>query len=174
MQALRRCGVAAREVRKPADLEGLSGLIIPGGESTVMALIARNYGIFDPLRELGRQGLPMFGTCAGAILLGRGEPPPPRLELIDVEVDRNAYGTQVDSFSADIRLTPFEDPFHCVFIRAPKIRLPAAPPAASIEVLGTHADDPVLCRSGHFLLATFHPELTADLRVHRFFLEQCV
>ena len=177
MKALRRCGVEAREVRTARNLQGISALVVPGGESTVMSLLARKYGIFEQIQELGRGGLPIFGTCAGAILLGRGEPRPPRWELVDIEVVRNAYGTQIDSFSEDVRLTAFDSPFRCVFIRAPKIRLAAGSASsgtAEIEVLGVAGEDPVLVRCGRFLLSTFHPELTEDLRVHEYFLEHCV
>ena len=169
-RALESLGVEAREVRKPRDLEGIVGLIIPGGESTVMSLLAREYGVFEPIRELGRNGLPMFGTCAGAILLGRGEGPPQRLELAPVELLRNAYGSQVDSFTAALCLEPFEKPFHGVFIRAPKI---GRVDATAARVLGQHEGSPVLVESGNVLLSTFHPELTDDLRLHRYFLEKC-
>lgn len=178
LQSVRACGVEAREVRKVTDLDGLTGLIVPGGESTTMAILAHKYGLFERVRQLGQEGLPIFGTCAGAILLGRGEGHPPRWQLADVEVERNAYGRQIDSFSAELELRPFEGPFHCVFIRAPKIRLPvssrATGQASGVEVLGCHGADPVLVRCGRFLLATFHPELTPDRRVHQFFLERCV
>ncbi len=166
LRALERLGVESREVRKPADLDGIAGLILPGGESTVMSLLAREYGLFEPLQALARGGLPCFGTCAGAILLGRGEGQPPRLEAAPVELLRNAYGSQVDSFTAELTLEPFDRPFHGVFIRAPRISR-VDPPA---RVLGSHGASPVLVQCGHLLLATFHPELTEDLRVHRHFV----
>jgi len=202
LEALRKLGVEGRPVRKPEDLDGLRGIILPGGESTVMALLMEKYGLFEPLREMGRRGLPIFGTCAGAILLGRGDHPPPRLELAPVWTLRNAYGTQVDSFTATLRLRPFDEPFHGIFIRAPKLRCmgsldgwvrdasarDASPAAAGIStaadpagnsppaarILGWHEEDPVLIEAGNLLLATFHPELTDDLRVHRYFLERVV
>ncbi|MEC9351689.1 MAG: pyridoxal 5'-phosphate synthase glutaminase subunit PdxT [Planctomycetota bacterium] len=169
--SLERCGARTRKVRKPADLQGLAGLVIPGGESTTMENLALRCGLFEALGEAGRGGLPIFGTCAGAILLGKGAERPGRLELVDVEVRRNAYGRQVDSFSQDIFLAPFDSPFHCVFIRAPIIEVPPGNPGC--EVLGKHDDNPVLVRNGQFLLATFHPELTSDLRVHKLFLQIC-
>lgn len=169
VRALRRCGVETREVRRPRDLDAVSALVLPGGESTTMVLLAREYGLLDSIRERAGDGCPMFGTCAGAILLGRGEERPERLALVDVEVARNAYGRQVDSFTADIRIAPLEEPFHAVFIRAPKFRIP---PDSSVEVLATAGEDPVLVRSGPILLASFHPELTDDLRVHRYFLDE--
>ncbi len=171
IRSLERCGARTRRVRKPADLEGLSGLVIPGGESTTMENLALRCGLFEALGEAGRDGLPIFGTCAGAILLGKGAERPDRLELVDVEVRRNAYGRQVDSFSQDLFLAPFDSPFRCVFIRAPKIETP--PESSPCEILGKHGDNPVLLRSGQILLATFHPELTSDLRIHKLFLEIC-
>lgn len=169
LAALSRLGVEGRRVRKPADLEGISGLILPGGESTVMSLLAREYGLFEPIRKLAKDGLPMMGTCAGAILLGRGEGTPPRLEAVPVDLVRNAYGTQVDSFTAALNLTPLASPFEGIFIRAPKIALPAE--GSPVEVLGKHRGDPVMVRAGNILLTTFHPELTEDLRLHEYFLE---
>ena len=169
--SLERCGTRTRRVRKPADLEGLTGLVIPGGESTTMENLALRCGLFEALGEAGRGGLPIFGTCAGAILLGKGTERPGRLGLVDVEVRRNAYGRQVDSFSDDLLLTPFDSPFHGVFIRAPIIETP--PGNSGCEILGKHDGNPVLLRSGQILLATFHPELTSDLRVHKLFLQIC-
>jgi pyridoxal 5'-phosphate synthase pdxT subunit len=176
LRALKRLGVEAQAVRRPSDLEGIVGLIIPGGESTVMSLLAREYGLYEPLKDLGRRGLPIMGTCAGAILLGRGEGPPPRLELAPVDLARNAYGTQIDSFTAPLSLEPFKEPFHGVFIRAPRITGPVpaagdAPPGPRPEVLGSHDGSPVMVRIGNLLLLTFHPELTEDLRVHEYFLD---
>ncbi len=169
--SLERCGARTRRVRKPADLEGLAGLVIPGGESTTMENLALRCGLFEALGEAGRGGLPIFGTCAGAILLGKGAERPERLELVNVEVRRNAYGRQVDSFSQDLFLAPFDSPFHGVFIRAPVIETP--PENSPCEVLGKYEGNPVLLRSGQILLATFHPELTSDLRVHKLFLKIC-
>jgi 5'-phosphate synthase pdxT subunit len=172
-RAVARLGLKIREVRSTGDLDGLSALILPGGESTTMARLARgtgllDTGLFDALRKRIADGLPAFGTCAGAILLGRGDQRPPRLELIDVEVERNAYGRQIDSFEAEIRIDGLGEPFHAIFIRAPKLHLLRA---AGVEVLARHGADPVLVRSGTIWLATFHPELTDDLRIHRWFLE---
>jgi 5'-phosphate synthase pdxT subunit len=179
VDSLRRLGLPSRLVRKPTDLAGLSGLILPGGESTVMSLLMEKYGLFEPIRELGRSGFPMFGTCAGAILLGCGEGIPRRLEVAPLELVRNAYGTQVDSFTAPLHLRPFPEPFLGIFIRAPRIvRLGISPPqvpeAARAVSLGDHGGDPVLVEAGRFLLATFHPELTDDLRVHELFVRRFV
>jgi 5'-phosphate synthase pdxT subunit len=167
-RSLERLGVATREVRKVDDLRDIAALIIPGGESTTMENLAKRFGLFDAIRELGRDGLPIFGTCAGAILLGHGDERPERLQIVDVDVQRNAYGTQIDSFNAELDLAPLERPFHGVFIRAPKLE--ARPGASDVEVLGANDGSPVLIRAGNCLLATFHPELTDDTRVHRYFL----
>ena len=173
LRALAALGVEGRKVRKPGDLPGLGAMILPGGESTVMSLLARRYGLFEPLRGLAAAGLPMFGTCAGAILLGRGEGPPPRLEVAPVRLARNAYGSQVDSFTAELALHPLNRPFHGIFIRAPAMEAVAGEPGGEgveVEVLGVHGGRPILVRAGALLLATFHPELTEDLRVHEYFL----
>ena len=190
MRSLHQLGIASRLVRKPEDLEGLRGLILPGGESTVMSRLMRKYELFDPVRELGREGMPMFGTCAGAILLGHGEGSPVRLELVPVELERNSYGTQIDSFTAGLDLEPFDRPFHGIFIRAPRIvsldaradataSRPNETPVRRViggdpAVLAQHDGSPVLVSWKHFLLATFHPELTDDLRLHRYFVERFV
>lgn len=158
---------------RPDHLRGLSALILPGGESTTQSLLLRSYGLFEPLRALARDGFPLFGTCAGAILLGRGEGEPPRLEVAPVTLERNAYGRQVDSFTATLELTPLEHAFHGVFIRAPRIIELDSAVEPRPEVLGVHDGDPILVRAGNVLLATFHPELTQDCGLHRYFLETC-
>jgi 5'-phosphate synthase pdxT subunit len=156
---LRRLGASVVEVRKPEQLEGLDGLVIPGGESTTFMRLMRLYGLDEAVRRF--QG-PMFGTCAGMIVLDRGH-----LGLVDVVVDRNAYGRQVASFEADLELAGEDEPLRGVFIRAPRVR--EAGPA--VEVLAEHEGEPVLLRDGRFLVASFHPELTDDTRVHERFLE---
>jgi 5'-phosphate synthase pdxT subunit len=157
--ALRELGAEVVEVRLPDDLEGLDGLVIPGGESTTITLLAGSFGLDDALREFTK---PVLGTCAGTIVLDRKH-----FDLVDVEVDRNAYGRQVKSFEADVDLSGDNVPFRGVFIRAPRIRVTGP----GVEVLGERDGEPVLVRDGRFLLATFHPELTDDLRVHHLFLE---
>ncbi len=169
-RAFERLGVKTRRVRLPEDLSGLWGLVIPGGESTTMEKLAQKYGIFPRLKELGEKGLPLFGTCAGAILLGQGDPKPPRLGLVPVRVHRNAYGRQRESFKREIRLDLNGEKLLCIFIRAPRIELLTG---QEIEVLGRIGDDPILIRYRNILLATFHPELTSDLRIHRLFLDMC-
>jgi 5'-phosphate synthase pdxT subunit len=170
LEALRRLDVPAIKVRLPGELAGLSGLILPGGESTTMVKLAKDYGLFEALRSVGREGLPMFGTCAGAILLGRGDPYPERLGLVPVTVRRNAYGRQRESFEKRIDLRIGGEPHLCVFIRAPKFEPEKDP---EVEVLGNDGTDPILIRYRNFLLSSFHPELTADLRIHQLFLGMC-
>jgi pyridoxal 5'-phosphate synthase pdxT subunit len=155
---LRRLGAEAVEVRKPAELNGLDGLIVPGGESTTFMRLMRLYGLDEALRRF--EG-PVFGTCAGMIVLDREH-----LGLMDISVDRNAYGRQVASFEADVRLEG-DDLVHGVFIRAPRLR----EAGAGVEVLGELDGEPVLLREGRFLVASFHPELTDDTRIHERFLE---
>jgi 5'-phosphate synthase pdxT subunit len=156
---LRRLGADAVEVRLPEELEGLDGLVIPGGESTTFMRLMRLYGLDDAVRRF--RGA-VFGTCAGMIVLDRAH-----LGLVDVLVDRNAYGRQVASFEADLELTGEEVPLRGVFIRAPRLR----DAGDAVEVLAEHDGEPVLLRQGRFLVASFHPELTDDTRVHELFLE---
>jgi 5'-phosphate synthase pdxT subunit len=156
---LRRLGADVVEVRKPEQLEGLDGLVVPGGESTTFMRLMRLYGLDEALRTFAG---PVLGTCAGMIVLDRGH-----LDLMDIEVDRNAYGRQVASFEADLQLAGAEQPLRGVFIRAPRVR----DHGAGVEVLAEHEGEPVLLRQGRFLVASFHPELTEDTRVHELFLD---
>jgi 5'-phosphate synthase pdxT subunit len=156
---LRRLGADPVEVRRPEQLEQLEGLVIPGGESTAIMRLVRLYGLEDAIRAFAR---PMLGTCAGMILLDREH-----LGLLDVEVARNAYGRQVASFEADLELAGDERPLRGVFIRAPRV-VDAGP---EVEVLAELDGEPVLLRQGRLLVASFHPELTDDTRVHERFLE---
>jgi len=156
---LRRLGAEAVEVRLPEELDGLDGLVIPGGESTAIARLMRLYGLEEALRQFSG---PVFGTCAGMILLDRNH-----LDLVDVEVDRNAYGRQVASFEADLDLPGQTKPLRGVFIRAPRVR-EAGP---EVEVLAELDGEPVLLREGRFVVASFHPELTEDTRVRELFLD---
>jgi 5'-phosphate synthase pdxT subunit len=156
---LRRLGAEPVEVRKPDQLEGLDGLVVPGGESTTFMRLMRLYGLEDAIRAFQQ---PVLGTCAGLIVLDRDH-----LGLVDVEVARNAYGPQVHSFEADLELAGEDRPLRGVFIRAP--RLTAA--GKDVEVLAELNGEPVLLRQGRFLVATFHPELTDDTRVHELFLD---
>jgi pyridoxal 5'-phosphate synthase pdxT subunit len=154
-----RLGAEPVEVRKPEQLEGLDGLVVPGGESTTFMRLMRLYGLEDAIRAFQQ---PVLGTCAGLIVLDRDH-----LGLVDVEVARNAYGPQVHSFEADLDLAGEDRPLRGVFIRAP--RLTAA--GKDVVVLAELNGEPVLLRQGRFLVATFHPELTDDTRVHELFLD---
>jgi 5'-phosphate synthase pdxT subunit len=156
---LRRLGAEPVEVRKPEQLEGLDGLVVPGGESTTFIRLMRLYGLEDAIRAFQQ---PVLGTCAGLIVLDRDH-----LGLVDVEVARNAYGRQVSSFEADLELAGEDEPLRGVFIRAPRVTAAGD----GVEVLARLDGEPVLLRQGRFLVATFHPELTDDTRVHEFFLE---
>ncbi len=158
-RALRALGADVVEVRLAAELDGLDGLVSPGGESTTIVRLAELYGLDDAIRSFGGA---IFGTCAGMIVVDREH-----LGLADLAVERNAYGRQVRSFEADVSLAGDEIPLTGVFIRAPRIR----DLGEGFEVLGRLGADPVLVRDGRILLATFHPELTDDLRVHECFLE---
>jgi 5'-phosphate synthase pdxT subunit len=156
---LRRLGADVVEVRKPGHLEGLDGLVIPGGESTAIARLSHIYGLEEAIRRFAR---PILGTCAGMILLDREH-----LGLVDVSVERNAYGRQVASFEADLELNGDERPLRGVFIRAPRVR----DAGSGVEVLASLDGEPVLLRDGRLLVASFHPELTDDTRVHERFLD---
>jgi 5'-phosphate synthase pdxT subunit len=156
---LRRLGADPVEVRKPEQLDGLDALVIPGGESTTFMRLMRLYGLDEAVRAF--EG-PMLGTCAGMIVLDRRH-----LGAVDIEVDRNAYGRQVASFEADLALTGDAEPLRGVFIRAPRVR--EVGPA--VEVLAELDGEPVLLREGRVIVASFHPELTDDTRVHERFLD---
>ena len=156
---LRRLGAEVIEVRKPEELDGLDGLVVPGGESTAIARLIDVYGLEGAIREFER---PVFGTCAGLIMLDREH-----LGLVDLTVRRNAYGRQVASFETDLALAGDDEPLRGVFIRAPRVETVGP----DVEVLAEHDGEPVLVRQGRFLAATFHPELTDDTRVHELFLE---
>ncbi len=170
---LESLGVVVQEVRLPVDLAGLSGLVIPGGESTTMGKLMLDYGLRDPIRDFHAAGGAIFGTCAGAILLSRtvlGAPPQfgtqPSLELMDITVQRNAFGRQVDSFQTDLEVNGLDTPFPAMFIRAPVI----GAVGEGVEVLARQGEQVVLARQGNLLASSFHPELTRDARIHELFL----
>ena len=170
---LRALGAEPSEVRVPADLEGLDALILPGGESTTMSKLLDSSELRAPLAERLADGVPVLGTCAGLILLARdvvdGRPDQMSFGTVDVTVRRNAYGRQRDSFETDLTIQGMAGgPFHGVFIRAPAIER-CGP---GVEILASHDDRPVLAREGSAFVASFHPELSGDLRVHQLFLEQ--
>ncbi len=175
---LRSLGVEAREVRKREELEGLDGLIIPGGESTTIGKIAVEYGLIDPIREMAQSGKPVWGTCAGMIVLAQDVGMrQPLVGLMDVKVKRNAFGRQVDSFETDLNVPALDKPengsaphpFHAIFIRAPLIDQVGK----GVEVLAKLEDGTIVAaRQGNLLVTSFHPELTGDARFHRYFVEQ--
>jgi 5'-phosphate synthase pdxT subunit len=164
--ALTRAGATAVEVRMREDLNGVDGLIIPGGESTTMLKLLHREDLFEPLRLFGEKK-PVFGTCAGAILLAKEvtNPVQESLGLMDIGVERNGYGRQVDS-----RIVQLDAGYEAVFIRAPIIRFVGE----GARVLARYGPDPVLVEQGRHLVATFHPELTGDARVHRLFVEKVI
>jgi 5'-phosphate synthase pdxT subunit len=165
-RALRDVGLDAVEVRVPGDFEGIDGLVIPGGESTTMSKLMQAYRLEEPILELHRRGGALFGTCAGMILLAAsavdGRPDQRSLGLIDLDVRRNAYGRQVSSFEAPVRISGEDLPMHGVFIRAPRIERIGD----GVEALATLDGAPVAARQGSVMVASFHPELTSDRRLH--------
>ena len=176
-QALQRIGVEAREVRLPEHLEGLDGLIIPGGESTTIGKLAVQYGLMEPIRAMAAAGKLLWGTCAGMIFMakdvGRDQP---LLGLMDVTVQRNAFGRQVDSFETDLNvpaiITPENKrPFHAIFIRAPLIESVGV----GVDVLAALSSGAIVAaRQGRLLATSFHPELSYDDRFHRYFVSLAV
>jgi 5'-phosphate synthase pdxT subunit len=183
--ALADLGEVGREVRGPADLDGLAGIILPGGESTTLSMLLESSGLYDPLATALAGGLPAFGTCAGMILLADtvldGRPDQRRFGVIGITVRRNGYGRQVASFECDLNVTGIDEPpIHAVFIRAPVVEAISA----GVQVLATLPDrvegggaarrnaggGPVVCRQGRVLVSAFHPELTGDRRLHQLFV----
>ena len=176
--AFAELGEPVRAVRRPADLEGLSGLVIPGGESTTLSLLLGSAGLTGPLDDALRSGLPVFGTCAGMILLAGtvldGRSDQVSFGVIDLVVRRNGYGRQIASFEGQVVVAGLGDePVPAVFIRAPVVEAagPGVEVLATLPVGGGAPDRPVVCRQGSVLVAAFHPELTADRRLQRLFVE---
>lgn len=170
LKLLETMHVTAKAVRSLEGLANISGLIIPGGESTVMSVLLIQEMREEIQRRRGNGSLPIYGTCAGVILLAQeitGKNPPPSLALMDITVERNAYGTQLQSFQDHIRLKGESKGFLVTFIRAPKITRVGK----HVEVLASHESHPVLVREGSLLAGTFHPELTSEPRIHRIFLQ---
>jgi 5'-phosphate synthase pdxT subunit len=174
VEALERCGAEAMEVRKPDQLEQCRALIVPGGESTTMAKLLLTFDLDRPLRRRLAESMPVFGTCAGMIMLARGvsdgRPDQYSYGAIDIDVRRNAYGRQIDSFETDLYIKELDEPerpFTAVFIRAPLVERAGA----EVEILAEVDGHPVLCRQGRILVSSFHPELTDDDRLHRLFLD---
>ncbi len=177
LNMLRKLGVMAVEVRLPADLDGLEGLIIPGGESTSIGKLATQFGLIEPLRHFIESQKAVWGTCAGMIFLAKdigetgsgGHVDPSRLAAMNIKVNRNAFGRQVNSFEADLTLSfaPNDRPFRAVFIRAPRIEAHGK----EVDILARLRDGtPVAARQGNLLVTAFHPELTDDPRLHQYFL----
>lgn len=167
---LKDCGVEGREIRKPEHLEGIEGLIIPGGESTTIGKLMVDFGLMEPVRKMALEGLPIFGTCAGLVLMAKEiqGSNQPRLGLMDIEVVRNGFGRQIESFEADLEISAVGIvSFRGVFIRAPYI----SRVSPNIGILATFEDKIVFARQGNFLACAFHPELTDDTRVHKYFLD---
>ena len=172
---LRRLGVSTRQVRSAEDLRGLDGLIIPGGESTTFCRLMEDFNLYRPVRAFVQTGAPVWGTCAGMIVLAgnASDLAFPTLEALDIEVLRNAYGRQVDSFETDLDIAALgEEPFHAVFIRAPVV----ASVGPGVEVMATvrsepaGREEPVAVRQGSVMATSFHPELTNDVRFHSYFV----
>ncbi|CAN7400252.1 pyridoxal 5'-phosphate synthase glutaminase subunit PdxT [Mycolicibacterium frederiksbergense] len=174
LAALNEAGAEAVTVRRLTELKSVDALVIPGGESTAMSHLLREFELLEPLRGLLRDGMPAYGSCAGMILLASeildaGVPGRAALPLggIDMTVRRNAFGRQVDSFEEDLTVTGIDGPVHAVFIRAPWVERVGP----EVEVLATAAGHPVAVRQGRMLATSFHPEMTGDLRVHAMFVD---
>ena len=171
LRALTEVGATAVVVKKTEHLEAVDALVIPGGESTTIGKLLDLYGLIEPLKQRARSGMPLYGTCAGAILMAQrivgDQDAPHRLSLMDIGVRRNAYGRQVDSFEADLGVTGIDGDFRAVFIRAPAIE----DVGERVEVLATVGGQPVLVRERSLLASTFHPEMTPDARVHELFVK---
>ena len=171
LATLTALGAEAFAVRRPEELARCDGLVLPGGESTTMAKLARTFELLDPLRARVHSGMPTFGTCAGMILLADrildGAVGQETIGGLDMTVRRNAFGRQVDSFEADLDLVGLDRPVHAVFIRAPWVE----EVGADVEVLGEAEGHPVAVRQGHLMATSFHPEVAGDGRLHRLFLD---
>lgn len=171
LRALEQTGASASEVRYPEQLADVDALVMPGGESTAIGKLLDRFDLLHALEERARAGMPLYGTCAGLILMASevegAHDAPHRMGVLDITVERNAYGRQVDSFETDLAIAGMTDPFRAVFIRAPIVTR-CGP---DIEVLAEHEGDPVLLRSGTLLASTFHPEMTGDNRVHELFVK---
>lgn len=169
LQSVKACGAEAVIVKKPADLLDLDALILPGGESTTMRRLIDRYDFMEPLQDFAASGKPMLGTCAGLILLAKEVAGyvEPHLGVMDVTVERNSFGRQIDSFEADLTIKGMDASFNAVFIRAPHI-VSAGP---STEILCEYEGKIVMARSGQFLGCSFHPELTDDHRITQYFID---
>ena len=171
-RVLGELNVATQEVRTPEDLASVDALVMPGGESTTMSQLLESSELFEPIKKMIHEGMPVFGTCAGMILLAKeiidGRDDQVSFGAIDIDVQRNAYGRQIDSFEAEIEVDGFNTPFQAVFIRAPRI----VKAAQSVEVLAEFGVEIVLARQKNVLVASFHPELSPDQRIHELFVRE--
>jgi 5'-phosphate synthase pdxT subunit len=170
-RALEAAGAAAVVIKHPHEVADVDALVLPGGESTTISKLLHRFELLEPVSAAARGGTPVYGTCAGMILMAREivgrERVPHGLELMDVTVRRNAYGRQLDSFEADLGITGLDEPFRAVFIRAPAVERVGD----GVDVLATWDGRPVLVRQGRMLASSFHPEMTGDARVHELFVE---
>ena len=172
---LRKLGCETREIRTPDELESISALVLPGGESTTLISLMNRWEVSRPIIEMGKKGFPIFGTCAGAVLLSSEISEKEHtvsqegLHLADVKAVRNFFGRQANSFIESINVTGLDEPFKGIFIRAPLL----LPLSDEVEILSRIEDGPILLKQGNVWLSSFHPELTSDSRIHRLFLESC-
>ena len=170
IKVLKKLNVSTSEVRTKKELDTVDALIIPGGESTTIGKLLKKYKLDKEIKSRFKHGMPIYGTCAGAIIIAKeilDYDKQPKLGLIDITIDRNAYGRQIDSFETKLTIKGLKKEFNAIFIRAPKIERIGK----DIEVLAKHNDEPVLIKNSHALISTFHPEMTGDLRVHKLFLK---
>ncbi len=171
IQILNQLDAETAEVRVPADLEGVDALVIPGGESTTISMLLESSGLFEPLADKIEKGMAVLGTCAGLILLSTniedGRADQRSFRRLDIDVQRNGYGTQIESFETELETTVTPNAVHAVFIRAPRITRVGS----GVEVLAESRGEPVLVRQGNALGAAFHPELSQDPRIHQLFLD---
>jgi len=169
VRVLEAAGATALEVRTPAQLAEVDCLVIPGGESTTIGKLARTYDLVEPIRSRAARGMPMLGTCAGMIVMAeRGGGGEPLLSLVDITVRRNAYGRQVDSFEADVDVEGIDHPVRAVFIRAPWVE----DIGPEVEVLAEHDGRPVVLEQGNLVVASFHPELVGETKLHEYLLKK--
>ncbi len=171
-RALGEIDVTTQEIRTPQDLASIDALVMPGGESTTMSQLLESSELFEPIKKLIQEGMPVFGTCAGMILLATkiidGRDDQVSFGAIDIDVQRNAYGRQIDSFETEIEVESFDEPFHAVFIRAPRI----VRAGRDVEVLATNGPEIVFAKQKNVLVASFHPELSFDNRIHKMFVKE--
>lgn len=169
ISSLKKAGVLTKEVLTADDLESVDGLVIPGGESSVLSKLMVKNGLVEPLKRRIGEGFPVYGTCAGMILLSQtADKEMQPLGVMDLDIERNAYGRQIDSFVEDVNIEGLGE-FPAVFIRAPQVRRVGG----QVKVLAKAGEMPILCRQGNLLAGSFHPELTDDLRLHQYFIKLC-